>query len=349
MRVLMVGVHKSTQGGMWTVAENYINNKAFAGKYNLKYIPSAVSGNPIKRIVFSVFGVLRVLLYALFHSFDLLHVHMSERMSVFRKGAVIKIAGIRKPKVIIHMHGAEFELWYKGLGAKKQAKVRRIINSADKIIILGEYWREFVSSLLEDKSKVEVVYNAVGCPDRSRYNPNARGLLFLGAIGKRKGVYDLLEAMKILKRDGVDTKLVLYGPDATDGIEALIEKYGLSDCAEYRGWLSKENKEAVFRETALNILPSYNEGLPMTILETMSFGIPNITTPVAAIPEVVSSRNGYLVSPGDYKAVAERVAEFLADGGLRKRLSESSYSTIKEGFSIEKHIEKITEIYSEVL
>lgn len=345
----MVGVHKSTKGGMWTVVDNYLQDKEFIKKYNIKYIPTAVSGNVIKRLIYSIYGIIKIFVYTLFHNYDILHVHMSERMGVFRKGIIIKISKIRKSKVIIHMHGAEFEQWYKKLSEDKQKIVRDILNSANKVIILGEYWRSFVSSLIEEKSKVEVIYNSVKCLPKNLYNLETNKLLFLGAVSKRKGIYDLLETMKILKNRNIVTKLLIYGPDTTEEIEELIKKNDLSEYVEYKGWLNNKDKERIFTsEIALSILPSYNEGLPMTILETMSYGIPNISTTVAAIPEVLNKENGYINKPGDFKLMAENVIEFLKDNKLREKLSKNSYETISFKFSIKKHIEKISNIYDEV-
>ena len=350
MNVLMVGVHKSTKGGMWTVVENYLNDEKFIKKYNIKYIPTSVSGSAVKRIFYTFFGILKVLFYTLFNNYDILHVHMSERMSVFRKGFIMKISKIRKAKIIIHMHGAVFEEWYKSLNKRKQTKVRKILNSADKILILGKYWNDFISSLIDEKRKVQVMYNAVSCPNENLYNINSNSLLFLGAIGERKGIFDLIESMKIIKEKNINTKLVLYGPDVTSGIAEIINNNNLNDYIEYKGWLNNSEKKKIFStEIALNILPSYNEGLPMTILETMSYGIPNISTNVAAIPEVINNDNGFMNTPGDYKKVADDIILFLENNDLRKKMSENSYQVIKNNFSIEKHIEKLSAIYDEVV
>lgn len=350
MRVLMVGVHKSTKGGMWTVVDNYLKDDKFCKKYQLKYIATAKSGSALKRLTYSIWGIIKVLFFTLFNDYDILHVHMSERMSVFRKGVVMKIAKLRKAKIIVHMHGAEFEDWYKGLSAKKQLKVRAILNSASKIIILGNYWKKFISSLLEDKSKVDVVYNAVSCPSDNLYNPNSKNLLFLGSIGKRKGIFDLLEAMKLVKEKDAKVKLLIYGPDTTSGIEEIIKEKHLGDCIEYRGWLKSENKAKLLSgNIVLNILPSYNEGLPMTILETMSYGIPNISTDVAAIPEAINKSNGYLNKPGDYEAIANDILDFLNDGKKRLVMSDRCRKEIFNRFSISKNIEQIEMIYQEIL
>ena len=349
MKVLMVGVHKSTKGGMWTVVDNYINNNYFCNYTNLKYIATSVCGNPIKKIIFSIFGVLKIFIYTLFNDYDIIHVHMSERMSVFRKGLIIKISKLRNSKVVIHMHGAEFEKWFNTLNTKKQKRVKSILNSSNAIIILGNYWKPFISSLVDDDNKIKIVHNAVNCPKTNRYSTNSKKLLFLGAITQRKGIFDLIEAMKILKAQKINTKLYIYGPDFTSGISEIIKENNLIDIIEYKGFLKPDNREKVLNsDIALNILPSYNEGLPMTILETMSYGIPNISTNIAAIPEVITSDNGYLDEPGDYNLIAKQVINFLNDEELRKKMSDNSFRKIKDDFSIEKHIEKIIKIYDEL-
>lgn len=351
MKVLMVGVSKKTKGGMWTVVENYLNNEMFVSKNDVHYIATATSGNSIKRALYSVWGGLKVLAYTISNKYSILHVHMSERLSVFRKGIVMRISKIRHAKIVIHMHGAEFEVWYKSISEKKQKKVRNILNSADKIVILGEYWRPFMESLIDKKGKIAVVHNGVKCPRKNVYNHKSKRLLFLGSICKRKGIYDLLKAMKIVAKKRSDIELDLYGPDNTsEGIGNLIHKDRLSKTVSYKGWLTADKKEELLSgQIALNVLPSYNEGLPMTILETMSYGIPNITTNVAAIPEVVNSDNGYLNEPGDYKAIAEEIVAFFDDISIKKNKSNHSYNAIKNEFSIDKNVEKMLGIYKEIV
>ena len=350
MKVLMIGVSRKTKGGMWTVVENYLSDKNFVKSCKLKYIPSATCGNAIKRALFSTMAILRIFIYNLFHKYDVLHVHMSERASVSRKGVVISISkALRHPKVIIHMHGAEFEQWYKNLSRRKQDKVLKIINRADKIIILGEYWRDFIGSLLIDSGKIHVIHNGVAVPENNPYNKQAKNILFLGEIGKRKGIYILLNAIQQINGRMENFKVILCGNDTTPGINEEIEKRNLTARVVYYGFLDNDHRKQVFKETAINVLPSFNEGLPMTVLETMAFGIPNIATNVAAIPEVVNAKNGALIEPNDKKALASTILKMLTDDNLRLAQSEKAYSTIRQNFSIRTHNHSILNIYKEVL
>lgn len=349
MKILMVGVSEKTKGGMWTVVENYLNSEKLKSGNDIHYIATATSGNSIKRALYSIWGILKVLMYTVFNRYSILHVHMSERLSVFRKGIVMRISKIRHAKIIVHMHGAEFEMWYKEANSKKQKKIKGILNSADKIVILGEYWRTFIESLIDDKEKITVIYNAVSCPSKNLYNCSSNKLLFLGSVCERKGIYDLLEAMKIVSKKNSSIKLDIYGPDNTaEGINNLIRSNNLSKTVAYKGWLTSDNKEKILSgQIALNILPSYNEGLPMTILETMSYGIPNISTNVAAIPEVVNRENGYLIDPGNSAAIAESILNFM-DGESRLIKSDKAYTVIKKSFQVRDQINATIGIYEEL-
>lgn len=350
MKILMVGVDKSTKGGMWSVVENYLDNQDFLEGNELKYIPTSISGNFIKRIIFSIYSIIKAFIYTIFNNYDILHVHVSEKGSVFRKNIIMNISKIRNAKIIIHMHGAEFEKWYKSLNTKRQTKVKKILNKGDIILILGKYWENFVGSLLENKSKLKVLYNAINIPNINCYDNNTNNILFLGAVGKRKGIYDLLEAMKKIKNEKLcKCNLIIYGPDTTNQIEQIIKDYEVDDIVKYKGWLNNEEKKKVFRDVAINILPSYNEGLPMTILETMSYGIPNISTNVAAIPEIIDDSCGILVDPGDVNRIVQAITMLISDPNLRIEMSNNSYNKVKQYCSIEKHKNDIFEIYKNVL
>lgn len=349
MRVLMVGVDRQTKGGMWTVAENYLHSKEFVDCANLTYVATSITGTIPKRLWFTAKALLKIAVQLIKREHDIVHVHMAERGSVYRKNLVICLAKLFGCKVVIHMHGAEFETWYRGLKPKKQHGIRRILNKADKVLILGKYWENFVCGLVDDEKKVCVVHNAVAVPAENQYNPDADKLLFLGVVGQRKGVFDLLQAIKKIEHQlPASAKLLLYGPEGERSVAGAIEELELQNRAEYKGWLPGEKRPEVFQQTAVNILPSYHEGLPMTILETMAYGIPNISTNVAAIPEAVKEDNGALICPGDIDSLAQTILEMMGNGAYRQQKSRKAYETVKTEFSIENHVAKVLEIYREL-
>ena len=350
VHVLMVGVDESTKGGMWTVAKNYLDSEQFADSTHLKYISTSITGSITGRVLFTAKALLKIIKELKTGRYDIAHIHMAERGSVYRKNIVVDLARKYGCKVVLHLHGAEFESWYKGSSNRNKSFVRSVLNKADGIIILGNYWKEFIGSLIDDQEKLHVIYNAVRVPDKNPYNSSADCMLFLGVVGQRKGIDDLLQAVKLADSDLYPSvKLLIYGPDDGYGIGTKINEYELEHRAEYCGWLSQENRKDVFDRIALNILPSYNEGLPMTILETMAYGIPNITTNIAAIPEAVDNENGKIIGPGDIKALSSAIVELIADREKLMKKSELSYLTAKTKFSLEEHFNRVINLYNELV
>lgn len=220
------------------------------------------------------------------------------------------------------------------------------MNKADKVLILGKYWEDFIAGIMNDKSKIQVLYNAVEVPEKNNYNCDAANMLFLGVVGQRKGVYDLLQAVKQAdEKLPKKVQLMIYGPDYEGRIESVISELNLSDRVKYMGWLTADKKPEVFGNTAVNILPSYNEGLPMTILETMAAGIPNISTNVAAIPEAVNEDNGVIITPGDINHLVSAVTQLMNDREIRQKKSSAAYDYAEKYFSLENHIKQLLCVY----
>lgn len=350
MRVLMVGVDAQTKGGMWTVAENYLRSEGFVKETELAYVATSITGSIPKRLLFTAKALVKLVCKLLKGRYDIVHVHMAERGSVYRKNIVICLAKLFRCKVVIHMHGAEFETWYRSLDPGKQQGVRKILDKADRILILGAYWMDFISGLVKNKERVCVLHNAVNVPEENEYSKDASDMLFLGVVGKRKGIFDLLQAVKLADpRLPSDAMLTIYGPDEENRIESVIEEMNLTHRAVYKGWLTGDRKAEVFHKTALNILPSYNEGLPMTILETMAYGIPNISTDVAAIPEAVTEACGAILCPGDVDRLAQVIVQLMNDAQMRQQKSKNAYEKAKCEFSIDAHVLKVLDIYRELL
>lgn len=350
INVLMVGVSKATRGGMWTVANSYLNNDYYNKNVKVKYIATATVGSVGIRLVYSFIKLVLATVYLILFRPDILHVHMSERSSVWRKGWLVNIAHWLHIVTIVHMHGANFQDWYGSLSGAKKVRVIRIFKNTSKVIILGSYWRHFIESLGVESSKIVVVYNSVKTHNYV-YNTNSKQILFLGAVIKRKGVYDILEAIRRIKKSIPDGwKFVFYGPLFDEDFPSKIKQLKLNAYVEYKGYLDSKNFEKVFSNIAFNLLPSYNEGLPMTILETMSYGIPSITTGIAAIPELVTDElDGLVQHPGEIYTLQQNILRLIKDKRLRDHLSVESYKKITKEFTSDRHMEKIITEYKKSL
>lgn len=351
MNVLMIGVDETSIGGMLTVVNNYKNNKAFCEQTNLKYIATVIRANKFTKIKTFICKIPEIISTIRKDNIDIVHVHMAERGSVFREGFVIFIASILGCKTIIHMHGADIEEWYNRQNKIVKKLVSKIFCMADRMLVLGDNWLPFMRNVMQNhEDKIRVLHNAVNVEKKNKANKCATDVLFYGMLIKRKGIDDLLAAFEQIKDDIPENiHLRLYGDNKEFDNKKKLKQYHLEDRASYEGWMTAEKRPEIFSNTLINILPSYNEGLPMTILESMGYGIPNISTNIAAIPEAIEDgENGFLVEPGDISMLAERMKELILDKNLWERFSQNAYKTAKEEFSIDAHIAQLIKIYEQI-
>ena len=351
--MLMVGVDQKVVGGMLTVSENYLKSKRFRTQTNLKYISTATRGSiPIKLLKFAG-AMIRIIGLILTDKTDIVHVHMAERGSVFRKGIVIVIAKALGAKTVIHMHAGPIEEWYSRQRLPVRTLTAWIFCQADRMLVLGKNWVPFMERVMGEKNrkKVLVLHNAVHTPSENLYNNEGKNLLFYGMLTKQKGIEDLLDAFSnILDEIPEDICLMLYGDDVEGNVRERIHARSLETRVKYWGWLEKGEREKCFSETILHVLPSYSEGLPMAILETMSYGIPNVSTEVGSISEVVEdSKNGRLIQPGDVSKLSLVMKEMILCPETRKEYSDNAFMKIRNEFSFPVHLRHLISIYEDLL
>lgn len=347
IRVLMCGSARKEKGGMNSVIDQLMDHK-WDNKIELSYLATHISGNNIKKIIYFIVAYIKLHFLILFDKFDIIHIHMSYKGSFIRKYYVAKLCKKHNKKVIIHLHGSEFKDYYLGASEKLKNEIVELFNIVDVTIALGKEWEDFILSIAP-KANVKVINNAVTIPelDEKIVNPEP-AFLFMGALIKRKGVLDLLKAAKILNDEGISKfKIMIAG---TGEEEACLKKYVLENALEknieFLGWVGKNDRPELLRSTDVLVLPSYNEGLPMAILEAMSYGLPIISTSVGSIDEAVKeNENGYLIEPGDSLSLASKMKLFIDDSMLLKKQSKESRKIAEQNFSDEKFFSKVQNIY----
>ena len=178
---------------------------------------------------------------------------------------------------------------------------------------------------------------------------NQRRALILGYLGRiepNKGMTELLAAMKKLKAEGVRFKARFAGKEQTEGEYLPKFKEALGDDFEYCGLVSGESKREFLGSLDVFVMPTYFEGLPMSLLETMGYGVVPVVTQVGSIPTVVKDReNGLFVKVKDVQSIVEAIRRLEQDRNLLARLSEKAENTIKENFSATRYVERLNAIY----
>lgn len=173
---------------------------------------------------------------------------------------------------------------------------------------------------------VGILYNGV---DTEIFKPpqqsNARKspvILSVGRLIPRKGFHDLIEALHELTYHDFELWIVGDGPER-DRLTALAFDYGLTERVKFWGIQSQEQLASLYKQSDIYCLPSLNEGMSNTILEAMACGLPIVTTEVSGSSELVKD-NGFLVRPGDKKALGKRLSQLLANDELRRSMGRLS-------------------------
>jgi glycosyltransferase involved in cell wall biosynthesis len=133
-------------------------------------------------------------------------------------------------------------------------------------------------------------------------------------------------------------------------IAERVASLNLSESVEMPGSVVGESKEGAYKQADIYVLPSYAEGMPIGLLEAMSYGLVCITTPVGGIPEVIQDgQNGVLIPPGDTKALTEVLDRLICEPDLRFRLGREARATIEREYNWIERANQIKELYLDML
>lgn len=345
-KALWVSSSLTTYGGIATFVRNMRETMLWED-WHIRHVATHCDGSKATRVVVFLTGLVRFVYEVVSHRPDVVHLHTSERGSFVRKGFLIWVSAAFRLPVLIHMHGGEFHEYYEN----SPELIRRIISvtleRADVVVALGNTWARRLRDAAP-RAHVEVVPNAIriGTPVDQSVTDHVQ-VAFLGELCDRKGTTVLIDAWSAMlgRIGGMPAKLFIAGWGEIDRARCQIESLGVGDSVILAGWLSPEDVNALLRDTHILVLPSINEGQPMAILEAMSRGICVVTTTAGGIPEMLSSTDGVLVTPGDVGELACALAEAVTDPALRRGLGTHAWERVLREFDVEAVSRRFDALY----
>jgi glycosyltransferase involved in cell wall biosynthesis len=350
IKILMLGESLDRQGGIVSV-EKLIIRQAPADIL-INHIPTLPNGSTIRKVL--VFAqALGLLCWQLKQDVDIVHIHVSERGSAFRQAITTAIARSLGKPVILHTHSADFHLFYSHLPQIVQTGLRWIFCKSTRFIVLSDSWKKFyIDNLGLTEKQTIVLPNPVKFPLEipQRINHQKVNFLFLGRIGKRKGAFDLIEAFAAIPEEQKDrTQLIMAGDGEGEKARKMVTNLNLDRYVKILDWVNERERDALLATANAFVLPSYNEGLPMALLEAMSWKLPVITTPVGGIPEVViPHQNGLLVKAGDVRELSQAMQSLICDRESIERLGKNARDSVK-CFNVENYMSSLSHIYKSIL
>jgi len=350
--ILTIGPdYKTLKGGIASVLEVYSKYDA-----QFKFLPTHSSESTIKNILFFPLKYLHILFFLLTHpNYKIVHIHGSSYISFYRKYLFfLTLKYLLRQKIIYHIHGSEYQVFVENSNRLVGVMIRHMMEKSDAIICLSIQWKQFFEENLTLK-RIYILNNIVPLPSdivknivKNREDKKISFLL-LGRVGKRKGIFDLIDTV-YKNRDYFLGKIeiVIGGDGEIERLKKEIKEYRLEETIKYIGWVSGTKKDTLLANSDVYLLPSYNEGLPISILEAMSYKKPIISTDVGGISTIVKNDfNGFLIKAGDKEALFTGMKYFIEN---REKIDEYGHNSFQmsKDFLPEKVIENLHIIYSKV-
>ncbi len=281
--------------------------------------------------------------------YKIVHIHSASYSDFYRSGIFVLLFKLFRKKVILHIHGAEFEKFH----AHNPRSVNYICHKADMLVTVSNYFVNFLKRVnLNDN--VALLHNSIPTiiakTNNNCTHPDTLILSYFGVITGRKGIFEVLEAIAICKnRLHTNIEFHIGGNGEIGRMHDTISRLGLQDTVIYDGWLGENEKKQLLEKSDIFIHPSYFESFGISILEAIGHGIPVITTAVGGITDLVTDRfNGIVVEPGNVEQIAEAIIYLANHPEERLRLGANA-SKHAANFYHEKIAEKLQDIYTPLL
>jgi glycosyltransferase involved in cell wall biosynthesis len=280
---------------------------------------------------------------------SIVHVNVAERSSILRKGLLLTLARALGVPTLLHLHAAEIMQLYPRLHWPARAALRAVFRGAGVCVVLGEPWRAWLCGEVGvAAARIVVLRNGVAVPTVGE-SARAAGeftFLFLGNLLARKGLPDLLNALATPRLAGMPWRLVIAGGGDAAPLRRLAKVLNIDGRINFAGWLNRAATDAALANADALVLPSHHEALPLVLLEAAAIGLPMITTPVGAIPELFrDGETALFVPPGDRLALAAALHRLLADPECRARLSRNGQALYLHEFTMPAFASGLRELY----
>ncbi|MHA1343133.1 MAG: glycosyltransferase family 4 protein [Promethearchaeota archaeon] len=349
LNILMIGEDRKIKGGISSVVNTYFESNLIRN-HNINY-KSTYYGR--KNIIVFLEALCSFIYFLLFKKIDIVHIHSASRGSFYRKSIFVLISSFFKKKIIFHIHSGEFaDFYYIKSGFIKKFYIKKILNAADIIILVSHQLKKNLEKIIIRKDKLKVLPNPVRLPHSSKcynssFNKKTITILFIGRLQKSKGIYDLIEAAEKLIHHEQNIKFILCGNGEIKNVKKLIQRKRIKQYFIITGGIV--NKEKYFRKADIFVLPSYYEGMPISILEAASYCLPIVATKVGGVSEIIKDGlSGFLIEPGDIEELKSKILKLISSTSLRKKMGIIAYDKVKNRFNVNIITKQLARIYQEL-
>jgi glycosyltransferase involved in cell wall biosynthesis len=292
----------------------------------------------------------------LVHRPGIIHIHTAPYLVFWETTVYVLVARLFRIPCILHFHSS-LRHFLETSGSRVRAGILWVIRRSSVFAVIC---KEDLQLFRKGRGTTQWVYlpNFMAIDTfrhsvdvvREPVQPHREiSLLFLGGSdAAHKGFLDLLHAVRSLKMSQLGLRLLLVAVPR-DKVVSELPEYLLPFC-DVQEWVSGKAKLDVFARSDILVLPSYAEGMPMSILEAMACSMPVIASRVGGIPDMITDGwDGYLVAPGNAKDLSESIYRLVQDPTKIKEMGKRAYAKALTHYNISVGIGRLESLYGEIL
>ena len=284
------------------------------------------------------------------------------RLGFLRDSLFILPALLMRIPVVLHLHGAHFDVMYDGAGPTWRTYMGLILGRVSRFVVLGEMLRP-IFSRWASPDKISVIPNGVRldsapkepAPISRRRDGDPFRVIFLSSLGRQKGLFVLLQAIPSVEKSCPGAEFLIAGPwwgkttqrEAEDCV-ALLD---ITEKVRFVGPLTGQQKSAFLQSGSLFVFPGIQqEGQPMTVLEAMSEGLPVIATDRGCLKEtVIDGVTGFIVPPNSPEAIAEKIIHLIQHPALRDQMAANAFMRVGHCYTVEQFANRLGEAFRQTM
>jgi glycosyltransferase involved in cell wall biosynthesis len=359
-RIVLIGPVPGPPGGVASLMEA-IMSSYLSQEYGLSVLDTAqkrrLRYNPDVPGLFSplyvIFHLLKLSYMLHGEKAEIVHLQSGSGLGFLRDSLFVVVARAWRRKIICHFHGMLREespiFRHRLLGCY----FRWIMRYVDVLILLSPRFVSDFDKIIPGTRKCALPNFAPAFNLECKRSKSDIGVLYVGRLSTKKGVYDLLKAATLLKSEpDICFRLAGLEETAADRSRILSElrNNNIQDRVHLFGHVQGQEKARLFACSDIFVLASYTEIFPIVILEAMAAAMPIIATPVGAVSDlVVDGVNGFIVPQGDCEMLTERILYLSHHPRMREEMGQNNLRRFNQEYGLEVNINRIGEIYRSLL
>ena len=363
-KLLIIGAfppkNKKVYGGVLKSCQILMNSN-FSEKFDIITLDSTQKSNPAPhisvRFFYSLTRMLSLLKILLLERPKATLIFTSDGFSALEKGVHILICKIFNSKTLIFPRAGNLinQVSKSNIFLKC---IKYLFNKADVFLCQGTNWEYFASNKLHiDKLKIKTVGNwtatdsLLNIGNNKYYERNKVNFIFVGWIEEHKGVFELLNAANLLIKKNIEFNLTFVGGGNAEFLaKEFTKKHKMNNNVFFVGWKTTYELNTILELNDVFVLPSWNEGMPNSMIESMAAGLAVIVTSVGVIPDFLdNNEHAIIIPPKDTKALENAMINIINDYDLRIRLSKKGQILAQNKFSTNKEILKLKKVIKNLM